>query len=715
MAKAQDFHAMFALSPATGCVLASNEIMEFGFRNIGTTVTTSISVSYQINGGAPVTEVVNNTFLSGAVVVYSFSTLADFSAFGTYTITFYTDFISDSNPNNDTIKATIVNYAPTVGGNSSGSTTVCSSGNAGVISLSGNLGAVVKWEESTDQFIWSNITNTTAVQSYSNLATTTYYKAIVQNGACSMQSSTITTITVDQAPVGGALSGSSAFCYLPNAGVINLSGHSGTILSWEFSQDNGSSWTTIANTTTTQTYSALNQTTLYKARLGSGVCSVASSLMSTITVHPLTVGGSVANETACIAGNSDAMNLIGNTGAVQFWEISTNGGTSWTSTASTSVNLPYVNVTQETMYRANVKSGTCIATYSTPGTLSIDALPTAGSISSTSTKVCSNLNSGEILLSGNTGTVQKWESSINNVTFTAIPNTLPSLTFTNIPSTTYYRAVIANGACPTTYTNSLEIKADVESKSGKITGEAIICPIFNEGRMALINYVGDIVSWESSANNITFIEIVNTTNFIEYKNIKNTSYYKANVKSGVCDVATTSIFTLSTTGGPTIVLTNDTTIELGDEAPLLALGGAIYKWNFDETLSDSTIYNPIAFPKKTTTYYLTVEDEKKCENKDSVIVTVEKNYKFKIANLFTPNGDGYNDFWIIKNIDNYPNNEVYIHNRNGQEIFHTTSYQNNWDGTINGKKLPDGAYYYTLKFNDSDKLFRGSITILTGE
>lgn len=713
---AQDIVAFSVISPVTGCALSSTSTMEVLLRNNGPTpVVGNINVSYQINNGPIITEPTSSVSTVGAFVAYSFATTANLSSPGTYTITFYTNHPGELDTSNDTIRSTIVNYAPTIAGTTNGSMAVCSSGNNGAISLSGNLGEVIRWEQSANQSTWSNITNTTTLQTYNNLAATTYYRAVVKNGTCLQQTSSITTITVDQAPVGGSLAGSNIFCFTPNNGSITLSGQSGTISSWESSQDGGSSWTGIANTSTIQSYTNLTQTTIFKALTSRGVCTIAQSTIATITIHPLSVGGSVTSETACIAGNSGTMDLSGNIGNIVNWQFSTDGGTSWTNVSSTSANLPYSNVLQQTMYRANIKSGTCIATFSAAGTLSIDALPVPGSISSTSSKVCANLNEGAIVLAGQVGTIQKWESSIDNSNYTTIANTSTNLPFNNIAATTQYRAVIANGTCPVTYTNVVEITTDAQSKGGKITGDSIICPKFNEGKIALISYVGDIVNWESSTDNLNFSEILSVANFIDYKNIESTTYYRANVKSGVCAIAKSPVFTLSTTGGPKIELTQDTVIDVGDEAQLTAAGGVKYLWAYNESLSDSTIFNPIAKPTQTTTYYLTVEDGKLCQNKDSVIVTVEFNYKFKIANLFTPNGDGYNDFWMIKNLENYPNNEVYIHNRNGQEVFHTKAYQNNWDGSTNGNKLPDGAYFYTLKFSDNDKLFRGSITILRGE
>jgi len=100
----------------------------------------------------------------------------------------------------------------------------------------------------------------------------------------------------------------------------------------------------------------------------------------------------------------------------------------------------------------------------------------------------------------------------------------------------------------------------------------------------------------------------------------------------------------------------------------------------------------------------------------SVRVKVLKDYKLIIANTMTPNGDNFNDFFWIGMIEYYPNNEVFVFNRYGQMIFNGKNYDNKkvyWDGTYQGKKVPDGAYYYVIKFTDSNVIFKGSINVIS--
>ncbi len=74
-----------------------------------------------------------------------------------------------------------------------------------------------------------------------------------------------------------------------------------------------------------------------------------------------------------------------------------------------------------------------------------------------------------------------------------------------------------------------------------------------------------------------------------------------------------------------------------------------------------------------------------------------------IPNAFTPNNDGKNDRFEILLAKQCPGVEITIFNRWGQEIFNSTTQNNTWDGTYDGTPVPDGVYYYTLRFNKNSR------------
>ena len=72
--------------------------------------------------------------------------------------------------------------------------------------------------------------------------------------------------------------------------------------------------------------------------------------------------------------------------------------------------------------------------------------------------------------------------------------------------------------------------------------------------------------------------------------------------------------------------------------------------------------------------------------------------------IFTPNGDGVNDTFVIEGIETIPNNELIIFNRWGVEVYRKKNYDNSFAGISDGRvtvnnssELPVGTYYYVLE------------------
>ena len=147
---------------------------------------------------------------------------------------------------------------------------------------------------------------------------------------------------------------------------------------------------------------------------------------------------------------------------------------------------------------------------------------------------------------------------------------------------------------------------------------------------------------------------------------------------------------------------------------LNAFGFGTPQWYPNTYMDSINSFNPNLSLNSTTEFLLTLTDSNFCVYKDMVKVYVEKPLIF--YNTITPNNDGFNDNWIIENIDNYPHCRVNIYNRWGQEIFQSIGYSQHqrWDGTREGAPLPTGTYFYVLTSGSSinNQTFKGSITLL---
>ncbi|KHJ39706.1 hypothetical protein PBAC_02170 [Pedobacter glucosidilyticus] len=135
-----------------------------------------------------------------------------------------------------------------------------------------------------------------------------------------------------------------------------------------------------------------------------------------------------------------------------------------------------------------------------------------------------------------------------------------------------------------------------------------------------------------------------------------------------------------------------------------------YKWSPSIGLSDDKILNPIASPKETTKYILTVSSPQGCYVADEVLVAVYQDPN--IPNAFSPNGDGYNDTWVIKYLESFVSASIKIFNRYGQVVFEAQQYNTHWNGRFNGVDVPVGVYYYIIEPNNGRNRYTGSITLI---
>ena len=83
-----------------------------------------------------------------------------------------------------------------------------------------------------------------------------------------------------------------------------------------------------------------------------------------------------------------------------------------------------------------------------------------------------------------------------------------------------------------------------------------------------------------------------------------------------------------------------------------------------------------------------------------------------LFNQFSPNGDGTNDLLVVNNIEDYPNNNIEIYDRYGNQVFKARPYDNTWDGTHNDDDLPKGTYFYVFDLGDGSEIRKGWIQII---
>ena len=227
------------------------------------------------------------------------------------------------------------------------------------------------------------------------------------------------------------------------------------------------------------------------------------------------------------------------------------------------------------------------------------------------------------------------------------------------------------------------------------------------------NVLGDTINWVlisgsfNAAGGEKFITIgdfipdsLNTIDSLPPWNLPHSYYYLDDVFVEEMQIDTANA------GGDKNICKGDS-VQLG----VAVCNGCIYAWNPTTDLSDATAAQPLVFPTQTATYNLTVRDTSTgtlCDwtSTDTVTVVVEPPCPqlTEIPNLFTPNGDGKNETFYIKNLP--ANSSLQIFNRWGSRVYKTDNYDNMW----NGNKVLDGTYFYILALPDK-KTKRGFLEI----
>jgi gliding motility-associated-like protein len=205
-------------------------------------------------------------------------------------------------------------------------------------------------------------------------------------------------------------------------------------------------------------------------------------------------------------------------------------------------------------------------------------------------------------------------------------------------------------------------------------------------------------------------------NTYEWFVVPSASAFSNSVSTTVSPAVGTSTYVLVATNGVCIdsdtIVVNSNALPVVDAGPTVsiplfssaAIGGnptcatgSSFSWSPIAGLDNPAGTNPVSGTTVTTIYTVTVIDVNGCSNSDTVTVYIYP--EIVIPNGFSPNGDGKNDVWQIDFIDQFPDCEVEVYNRWGEQLFYSKGYGVPFNGQYKGKNLPVGTYYYVIKLN----------------
>jgi gliding motility-associated-like protein len=196
--------------------------------------------------------------------------------------------------------------------------------------------------------------------------------------------------------------------------------------------------------------------------------------------------------------------------------------------------------------------------------------------------------------------------------------------------------------------------------------------------------------------------------------------------TGIAAGTTTIRYTVTNNSGCSTIVSKDiqvnplplvtanasaTTVSKGRDITLTATGTGTFAWTPIQNISNVNAASTLTRVTEKTTYTVILTSALGCLNTASVTVDVVEDLYVEPTIVFTPNGDGFNDKFVIKNLDQYPNNRLQVFDRTGKVLFEQNNYANNWDGTVNGKLLTKDTYLYILTIK-GQIVKKGTVTLV---
>jgi hypothetical protein len=383
----------------------------------------------------------NNINFTGTVVNIT-NTNTTYTVTNINTPTYYRAVVQSGTSTSFSTPAFIDIIPQSIGGSITPSNvTVCSGQNSGLLTLSGHLGAIIRWEESTNGSTWNPIANTNSSFISGALTQTTYFRAVIQNSGCAIVYSTNVVVTINSAPIISAVNLSAC---VGNNSTLSASTTPAASNAW-LSSNPG-----IATISATGLVSAVSPGTTVITFTNSNGCTATANFV--VHVPPTLFVTNPAPVCSPNTVNLTSSNVTQGSTSGLFYSYFTNSIATLSLTNNTAV------ATSGTYYIKGTDSNGC-STIVKQVTVLINSLPNY-TITGNST-ICAGSST---TLTSSSANSYSWNNGL------AVIGTTSSITVTPLTTTTYTLTGTDNNGCPGTGTFTVTVNPlpNVNAGSDKI-------------------------------------------------------------------------------------------------------------------------------------------------------------------------------------------------------------------------------------------------------
>jgi gliding motility-associated-like protein len=607
----------------------------------------------------------------------------------------------------------------------------CVSGDPAVIAGNTPTGGTglytYQWQSSTDAVNFTDITGATG-KDYDPpvISTTMFYRRLVATGICTVPVySNVVIINILPTVSNNNITAPAvtSFCITgsPSAitGSIPTGGNGGYTYQWQSSIDNITFTNIPLATLKDYAPATIIATTYYRRIVISGSCVLPlTSNVVTISITPLPTAPTLAPTSTTICPGSVATFSIVNaqTGAIYNWYDS-----------PAKINLLFTGITYVSppmtasaiLYIEN-SNGSCASASSTVQ-ITVLAPPVAPALVNSTITTCPGTSATLTVANPQPGYTYNWYASATGGTAisTGISFTTPALS----ASTTYYVEAINVAGCNSTSRTAGAV--NMPAADPIIVQDASICP-GTTATLSATTASNATINWYTSPTGGSPIYTGNT--FTTATLIADTHYYVEAVSTTGCVPPARTLVQaqiLQQLPAPVVTVDGTTASSVSFKWPAVT-GATGYLVSIDNGLtyispsSGSTglshTVSGLQLNQKVT-ILVQATGTTVCQLSTAASATgvaVNQAEDIYVANAFTPNGDGKNDFVYVRS-QSIKNLKFYVYSQWGELLFSSTDVSSGWDGTYRGAKEPVGVYVYYLvaeMLNGQEVSKKGTITLL---